>query len=313
MSTSEAGGMELSDYMRVDFVKEILSIDEESGTIRFAIKPDPRRYEKRMVDGKELYCDKFLGFSFDWVELADASKGLVGSPIHHLQPALKNSKVYAAKRKGELYQELESGVYSPPSEGAAQHSDLAGEEGSPITFVSVDICQSTSLRAANASAFDKAYGIFLRELGTVVGQFQGSILKTTGDGFIAFVEHPSINSQSDASVDMGLTFIEVLHSAVNPALESNHLPKFSIRVGADHGTARRIKLSVPATGFESVDISSDALNRCVKIQEASSQDRMTIGRQLYERIHVQWLERSTRVADIGKEIGLAKYEIYSIN
>jgi class 3 adenylate cyclase len=183
----------------------------------------------------------------------------------------------------------------------------------PITFLSVDVCHSTALRAKDGEAFDQAYAIFFRELATVVGQFQGSVFKPTGDGFIAYVQHPSINSQCDIAIDMGLTFIEVLSTAINPALLGKGLPNLSIRVGADHGTAKLVHFSVPSTGFEQSDVASDALNRSVKVQAKSRENRFTIGRTLYERIHVGWLERSTIVGDIGENVGLSSYCIYEVN
>jgi class 3 adenylate cyclase len=300
-------------YFRADFVQEIISMDESTRTFRAVLRPDPRRYEIIKRGDKELYLDKFFNTAFNLADLVEQSTGLVGAPLYTLQPSVENSRSYAEKRLTALQEEISGGAYSPPSESAVPHQQSISPEEMPITFLSVDICHSTSLRARDANAFDNAYKILFRELATVVGQFQGSIFKATGDGFIAFIEHPSINSQCDAAIDMGLTFIEVLHSGINPALTKNGLPQLSVRVGADHGTAKRVHFSVPSTGFEQIDIASDALNRSVKVQAVSRENNLSIGRTLYERIHVQWLLRSKEIGDLGEKTGLETYNIYEVN
>lgn len=105
-----------------------------------------------------------------------------------------------------------------------------------------------------------------------------------------------------------------LEGAVNPALEAEGLPGLSIRVGADHGVAVVSQLSVPSTGFSEPVLKSDGLNRCAKIQAKAKAGQFLIGRDLYERVHVQWLERCTEVnVDLAGAFGLENYEIYSVN
>lgn len=300
-------------YFRVDFVQEIVSMDEAERTFRAVMVPDPRRYEIIKQGDKELYRDKFFNTAFNLADLVEGSTGLVGAPLYSLNPSVADSRVYAKNRLVALQEEMSGGSYSLPSEAAVPHQQSINADGMPVTFLSVDICHSTSVRGADAEAFDKAYEIFFRELATVVGQSQGSIFKATGDGFIAYIEHPSINSQCDTAIDMGLTFIEVLCSGINPALAKKGLPTLSIRVGADHGTAKRVHFSVPSTGFDQSDIASDALNRSVKVQAKSRENHLTIGWTLYERIHVGWLLRSSLIGDIGEKVGLQDYSIYEVN
>ena len=106
----------------------------------------------------------------------------------------------------------------------------------------------------------------------------------------------------------------MLRTAVNPALLKEGLPAISIRLGADHGPAIMEELNVPTTGFCERAVKSDALNRSVKIQSEAATDQFLIGRELYERIHVQWLERcEEQDIDIAEKIGFEKYEIYAVS
>jgi class 3 adenylate cyclase len=139
-----------------------------------------------------------------------------------------------------------------------------------------------------------------------------AILKTTGDGFIAFIDHPSINTQCDNAIDLGVSLLAVLWEAVNPALVAEGLPEISIRIGADHGPASITDLNVPKTGFSEPTVKSDALNRAVKIQSKAKANQFLIGRELYERIHVQWLERCREGIDLASKLGFEEYQIYSV-
>lgn len=295
--------------MRADFVSEVVSFDEETRIAQFRMQPDPRRYDKIEKDGETLYVDKYLNTAFTLdVMIGGFQPGL---PSYALSSSIGSTIEYADDRLSALEHELGGGEYLPPKEKALAHSVLAPEDREKgLGFISVDICGATALRKRDSSAFDQAYGIFIRELGTVVGQFNGSILKTKGDGFIAYIDHPSFTNLCDAVIDMGLSILYVLHKSINPTLQSAELPRFDIRIGADYGAAVIRQMNVPTTGFSSLDVASDALNRAVKIEEACEANEFRIGRGLYELIHVQWLERATEVEFDGASVGLPVYQTY---
>ncbi|HPB23037.1 MAG TPA: hypothetical protein PLL48_11985, partial [Novosphingobium sp.] len=294
---------------RADFVMETVAVGEE-GRVSVKMLPDPRRYTHMERDGDTLYTDKYLGHS---ISLNAMVAGFSGVPIYELSPSITSTCEYAQSRRAALSNEMDSGEYTPPAECAASHRelDMAGKERL-IGFLSVDICGATALRRRDAAAFDRAYELFTRELGTVVGQFNGSILKTKGDGFIAFIDHPSFTRVSDNLVDMGLTLLVVLHQSLNPALEKCGIEPISIRVGADFGEAKIKTMSVPATGFVCQEVVSDALNRAVKIEEACKPNELLIGRCFYQLIHAGWLERATEVPFEGAQVGMPGYKTYRI-
>lgn len=295
--------------IRADFVNEIIDFDEETRIARFSMRPDPRRYDEIEKDGETLYVDKYLKIAFSLDTLIDGFRP--GVPSYALSSSISSTADYADDRVSALEHELNGGEYVPPKEKAVAHYSLAPEDRlKSLGFLSVDICGSTALRKDNAEAFDKSYELFIRELGTVVGQFNGAILKTKGDGFIAYVDHPSFTNLCDAIIDMGLSVLYVLHRSINPTLKKAGLPNFDIRVGADYGEALIRRVNVPMTGFSSFEVASDALNRAVKIEESCAANEFRIGRTLYELIHVQWLERATEVEFNGASVGLPTYQTY---
>jgi class 3 adenylate cyclase len=315
MQSGQLSDGRVPSYVRMDFVWDIVSLDETTRTIRAIAKLDPRRYETIRKNDGLYYRDKYLDFLISEKCLEDSIPGAVGLPIYSDPPTIKNALNYAEDRRTAIETQLQSGVFIAPNSKPDRHRQLAtGEPNKDMTFLSVDICGSTKLRARDANSYDRAHVIFFQELGTVVGQFHGTILTSTGDGFIAYIDSQSVNVQSDNALDMGLTFLAVLESAVNPALEAEGLPRLSIRVGADHGVAVVSELNVPSTGFSEQVMKSDGLNWCAKIQGKAKGGQFLIGRELYERVHVQWLERCAEVSvDLAGAFGFENYEIYSVN
>lgn len=308
-----AAGTAIRQNMRMDFVQEVLSADEVMRIVKIALKPDPRRYIEVKENGQTAYLDKYLNHLLPPDILEQMAAKAKGLPIYQVNPTIDNAPNYSKSRLEALKTELDTGDYVPPAQQPYQHKTISVAGTESITFLSVDICGATALRTSNDVAFDAAHEIMMRELGTVVGHFGASILKPTGDGFIAFNNHRSFTRQCDNVIDLGLSLIRVQHTAINEALSEKGLPKLDIRVGAEHGSAKLKSFHNPTTGFGAVDVVSDALNRAVKIQESCGTNQFRIGRRLYELIHVQWLERAELVAEsIGEQVGDPNYRIYRV-
>lgn len=297
--------------MRLDLVTEVSSLDEETRTARLTVKPDPRRYDRVEREGGTWYLDRYFKTLFRLEDFAEAP--VVGLPIFASDRTIDSAPEYAARRKEAITTELTTGQYQAPDETPRAHGILPASEAElEMAFLSVDICGSTAYRRRDPKGFDRAYQIFLQELGTVVGHFQGTLLKATGDGFIAYVDGPGFNVLVDSAVDLGVSLVRILDEAVNPAIEAHGLQPLSIRVGADFGPATVREVRVAATGFVDVDVTSDALNRAVKIEQSADPNTFRIGYDLYRLAHVQWLERSYPVSFDGSIVGIPEYEVFEV-
>jgi class 3 adenylate cyclase len=305
----------LSNHYRVDMTAEVVHTEDSTRTVTFSFKPNERRYETIEREGKKFYIDKYIGTMVSQDDFFDMMKGVSGKPIYHIPAKIGQTPEYAGSRLQAIQHELTTGEHQLPIEQPSPHRAIPCDNAErEVSFLSVDICGATALRAQHGRHFDRTYQLFLQELGTVVGQFNGSILKTTGDGFIAYVHLPSIYTQSDHTIDLGLSMRAVLNKAVNKALSETGFPTLSIRIGADQGPAIMREYVVPATGFLGNDIVSDALNRAVKIQESCQPNQFRIGRMLYELIHVQWLERAKEITALPElNLGMNDYPIYEVN
>jgi class 3 adenylate cyclase len=295
---------------RADFEITPIKFDDTTRVAHFEIRPDPRRYTLVEQDGERFYLDRYLNYL---IKLEDMMSRMGELPISTASQSIDSTPEYAERRRKAVEHELTTGEHVAPEEKARPHETfITNATTRSMAFVSVDICSSTAHRLRNPEGFDKAYRIFLRELGAIVGLFQGVILKTKGDGFIAYIDLPSFTIACDLAVDMGLSFLVVLKRTINPALRAAGLEPLQIRVGADYGTATTQKINIPATGFLQEDVVSDALNRSVKIEETCQPNQLRIGRALYELIHVQWLERASEVTFDGESVGVEDYKVYEV-
>jgi class 3 adenylate cyclase len=259
-------------------------------------------------NGEQFLLDKY----FDTlVSFAEITKDLAKLPMFQSPRTINSAPAYATKRREAVEQELETGQYVPPVETPKHHEPFS-DEVRDVAFVSVDICGATARRASNAGAYDTAFGMFMRELATLVGQFHGTVLKTKGDGFIAYVDLPSFTVETDTAVDLALSIVLMVQETINPALEILGQPPLAVRVGADYGEAKLEKLWIAATEFLQADLVSDALNRAVKIEESCSPNEVRIGYSLYKLIHVQWLERCEEVEFDCAQVGIDGYRIYRV-
>ncbi|WP_417247481.1 adenylate/guanylate cyclase domain-containing protein [Celeribacter sp.] len=299
---------------RFDFVSEVLSTDDATQTATIRLTPDPRRYEIEETAKGRLYIDKFTRVAIpEDVVQQMMQQHLGGLPVSYGPPSISSASDYSKSRRASLGQELNGEAYTPPEEKAHPQKELFSTSSADfVSFISVDIVGSTSLRQKFGKMFDRSYEVFLRELLTSVGHFRGAVLNVTGDGFIAFIDMPGFTSQCDNTVDLGLTLLRILREAINPALEAAGLPLLAVRVGADVGKARKRVIAVAATGFQSHDIGSEALNRAVKLQENAQTGQFLIGQALYELLHVGWVERCSPVPFDGEPLGAPGYSVYQI-
>lgn len=299
---------------RMDFLiekREPGSGEEETG-LAITIQPDPRRYELIEHGGRPHFLDRYLRTLISQDDMLEQmAHQLERLPLYSLSPAIDDTPTYAAERRKAAIAELDTGTHQPPSQSAKPHQRFEDDSRPRETvFLSVDIVGGTAERRADPHAFEMRHGILVRELGTLVGLFNGAIHKLTGDGFIALIDFPGFTSQCDAAADLGLSMLRVLHETVNPALEAHGLSPLMIRIGADYGAATFRTISIPSTDYAQVEIASDALNRAVKIEKSCKPNEFRLGRTLYELLHVKWLERAEEAPFDGESIGWPGYRTY---
>lgn len=301
---SATGNGDGREKARFDFA--FLPVQDNPERQVYAV-PHPRRYDRLMHNGRLHLLDRYLR---TLVSFEDVSRDLQSLPMFRSPRTIQSAPEYASRRRQAVERELDTGDYIAPDENPKAHEPFA-DGIRDVAFLSVDICGATARRAKDPDGFDTAFHIFMREIGTLVGQFHGTLLKTKGDGFVAYIDLPSFTVEADAAVDLGLSILLMVDQTLNPALQRLGQEPMAVRVGADYGPAELKNVWIAATNFSQSDLVSDALNRATKIEESCCPGEFRIGRALYELIHVEWLERCSS-ADFDTNVGISDYRVYSV-
>ena len=74
--------VDASKRRRMDFVQEVISIDESSGTIEVAFRPDPRRYEWREMGGNRYLFDRLDDIYFSEEGFFELLEQIAGKPCN---------------------------------------------------------------------------------------------------------------------------------------------------------------------------------------------------------------------------------------
>lgn len=309
-SESDDGGIgrDFESMRRFDLVLEKQVLDEESRTFRAIVKPHPDRY-KKLEGEKNLFFDKYLNELIPFEEFAEQIAGL---PIFASDRTIDSTEEYATIRRAAISREVSGGVHEPPINISQSSKPLSiASVEKRLGFISIDIVGSTALRLEDSAKFDRSLEFFVKEIGNLAAVMGASVLKTTGDGLILFVDHPSFNVQTDTVNDFICSIIPFNSLSLSPALLEADLLAFSLRVGADYGPAIVKEQVVPATGFRQLDVASDALNRAVKIERTASVNEVRVGWHLYRLSHVQWLKSAEEIDTTGMALGT--YRVFKLS
>lgn len=275
---------------RFDLVHEVLSVDDETRSVRFVLKPDPRRYERRERDGKSYLYDRFDDI---WLPEKEFLQSLVeqlrGQPVYFQPPKILSAHDYIAGRRSTIVSRLEGKVTAPTFEDKSEHFlESLSVDKLGFVILSLDIVGSTLLATTvNQRIYAKLISVVLFELSEVVPKFHGHVLKYTGDGLIAYFPEPSFITKNDLALDCALTLLGLVKEGLNPELVGHGLPEVQIRIGLDSGEAYVETIGSPETK-QHKDIIGDIVNLATKIQARAKAGEVYLGNETERHLHTVW-------------------------
>ena len=146
----------------------------------------------------------------------------------------------------------------------------------------VDISESTKITAAikDSQKIREYYSTFLNSMSSVISEFHGRIIKSTGDGILYYFPNTSNaenNSAFDDVLECGLTMFAI-RSVLSTKL-IGIVPSVNYRVSADYG---RVEVARSTANPERDDLFGSTVNLCTKINSKASPNEMVIGGDLYQ-------------------------------
>lgn len=282
-------------FGRMDFKLEIVNYDEKTGKCEVILIPHPERYELRTIDGEKGYYDKFDNAFIPLDELEKAIPQLDGMPIYYSPPKIEDANRYISERIPHIKEffQTKTIVY--------EFKDLSEEylkklEKDKMRFVilSLDLKGSTKLsQELSDETYSDIISLFLREMTFVVDKFNGYILKSLGDGLIAYFPEPNFVGMNDNALDCAVTMKKMIIFGMNPILKENKLPELNFRIGLDSGEA-----IIKIIGVESIKIHKDLIGETVslaaKIEKLANANQILMGESTALALHTFWRKKIRR-------------------
>ena len=145
----------------------------------------------------------------------------------------------------------------------------------------IDMVNSTSITAKMTSSNDvkKYYGIFINTMATIARNFEGKVIKNTGDSVIYYFPNTSDSSNEYAFrnvLECCLTMIAANY-VIDDKLYEEALPALKYRISADYGKVHMAR----SNSSEMDDLFGTTVNLCAKINRYAKPNSMVIGGDLY--------------------------------
>jgi len=126
---------------------------------------------------------------------------------------------------------------------------------------------------------------FAQEMGYVIKQHNGYILKFVGDAVIGyFAEKDGVTSIADRSVSCAESMLKVVKTGINPVLQQYDYPDLAIKIGIDFGENTIIRYGDNEQESH-VDLLGPSMNMAAKIQGHAQPDQILIGDEVYAKLH----------------------------
>ncbi|MCX6599962.1 MAG: adenylate/guanylate cyclase domain-containing protein [bacterium] len=282
--------MKRSTSFRIDFVQEIIGVDEQKGIVKALFYPDPRRYEDRTIDGKEYVFDKLDSMLFEkkmfYEKLIESLKD---KPVYYQPPEVQDFSKYGLSRIEEVRNFLVGGTLPCTLEDKSE-AFLRSLEKDELGFVivSLDVVGSTKLATTlDSHAYARVISILLYELSNIIPLFHGHVLKYTGDGFIAYFAEPSFITKHDLGLDCACALHAMVYEVINPLLEEQDYPEIGVRIGMDSGQAEIVVMGSPQTK-QHIDIIGRIVSLAAKIQSCAKPGEIWLGDSVCKHLYVAW-------------------------
>jgi two-component system, OmpR family, response regulator ChvI len=166
----------------------------------------------------------------------------------------------------------------------AEEISFIGSQNCCVCFIDiVDSTRITTVEIGQSEKIKLYYSIFINTMAAIARDFDGTIIKNTGDSLIFYFPKTTGTISNSSMMDFkkvfecSLTMIAV-NPIINEKLKERELPSLSYRISADYGIVEVAK-SLTST---SEDLFGPTVNLCSKINSRASPNQMVIGNNLYK-------------------------------
>ena len=219
---------------------------------------------------------------------------LLSSKNQNITDVIRGQKNVHASSSDALVEEVQKRVWSALKHDQ-QYSDVTTDSdkflrenvfsSAKMIVMYVDLVGSTQMvMDLPQKQLAMIVSSFAQEMGYVVKQHDGYILKFVGDAVIGyFVKKDGATSIADRSVSCAESMLKVVKTGINPVLKQYDYPDLAIKIGIDFGENTIIRYGDNAQESH-VDLLGPSMNMAAKIQGHAKPDQILIGEEVYEKL-----------------------------
>jgi len=162
----------------------------------------------------------------------------------------------------------------------------------------IDIINSTqeTAKIKDPKKLRKYYSLFLNSMSTILNQYNGKIIKNSGDNlFFYFPKTSNLrNQQALQDVFDCCTSMIKSNKPLNQELAEEHLPPINYRISMNHGL---VEVALGSNNKE-VDLFGSVVNECAKINSLSKTNGLVIGKNLYSLLVNSTFSKEFKISEI---------------
>lgn len=154
----------------------------------------------------------------------------------------------------------------------------------------IDMVSSTTVTyRLNQVQLGKYYSIFLNSMSTIIGKFQGKIVKNVGDCLIFYFPKTAIREKNGSNLNRRQEFKNAIecclaivdsYEVINVRLSDEKLPPLNYKISADYGPVELVQ----SRTSKSYDLFGPVMNICAKINSKAPANGIAIGSGLYQNL-----------------------------
>ena len=162
----------------------------------------------------------------------------------------------------------------------------------------IDIINSTqeTAKITDPKKLRKYYSLFLNSMSTILNQYNGKIIKNSGDNLFFYFPKTSNLSNRQALQDVFDCSTSMIKSnkPLNQQLAEEDLPSINYRISMNYGL---VEVALGSNNKE-VDLFGSVVNQCAKINSLSKSNGLVIGKNLYSLLINSTFSKDFEISEI---------------
>lgn len=309
--------MSASDKHNLEFIiDKVVRKDGRESKVQFTVRLDPKRYEKKTVNGEKGFFDKAERIFVPEAVFRILMEEMTMQPIQSAESTIEELYTYILESQTRVRRAIMQGL---KFETAIVPSERYLEEHLNtklnVVVLYVDIAGSTSMgMLLPADKLAIVIKIFVQEMSYLVSGYHGYVLKYAGDSVIAYF--PATTNLAEVcanAVNCARSMLSIIEHALNPVLEEGGYPQLKVKIGIDVGENQIVRLG------GNVDILGYTMSIVGKIIELAEPGQIIIGKWVYDTLSGPLKKLFTRLK-LSPEVWNYRdskesrfYSLYSLN